>query len=381
LTKLFLEFLKTEKAAGFVLILCTVVSISLANSPFATSYLSLWQTSLLGHPLSYWINDGLMALFFLLVGLEIEREIYVGELSQPRNALLPMVAALGGMIGPAVFHLSFNAGTETQAGFGIPMATDIAFSLGVLSLLGSRVPFSLKIFLTGLAIVDDLGAIMIIALFYTSALSYSYLLLALGVIVILLISNRLGIRNLWFYLFFGVALWYFIHESGVHSTIAGVILAFLVPFGKGDETSPSYKIQHHLHYLVAFLILPLFALANTGLQINANSFVSLLHPNSIGIIGGLIFGNIIGINLFTFFAVKTNLCSLPLDIKWRHIFSVSLLAGIGFTMSIFVSMLAFDNDDLVQQSKIAVLFASLVAGVVGYFSLQLTLRNKPDIVS
>jgi NhaA family Na+:H+ antiporter len=317
-----------------------------------------------------------MTFFFLLVGLEIEREIYIGELSRPRNALLPIIAAFGGMIGPALFHLSLNAGTETQAGFGIPMATDIAFSLGVLSLLGSRVPIGLKVFLTALAIVDDIGAVIIIAFFYTSAFSAVNLLVAVVIIVLLVISNRMGIGNLWFYLASGIALWYFIHESGIHSTISGVILAFLIPFGKGDESSPSYRLQHGLHYLVAFLVLPLFALANTAIEISGDSLTSLLHPNSIGIIGGLIVGNIVGINLFTFVGVKTKLCSLPADTSPKGIFGVSLLAGIGFTMSIFVAMLAFQNVDLVQQSKVATLAASLLAGTAGYASLRLLLRKK-----
>jgi NhaA family Na+:H+ antiporter len=381
MTKLFIEFLKTEKAAGVILIFCTLLSISLANSPLSNSYSSVWQTVLGGHSLTFWINDVLMTLFFLLIGLEIEREIYVGELSKPRNALLPTIAALGGMIGPAAFHLSLNAGTMTQAGFGIPMATDIAFSLGVLSLLGSRVPLGLKVFLTALAIVDDVGAIIIIAFFYTTALSVFNLLVAIGIILALFVLNRLRIQNLWLYLVLGVALWYFIHESGIHSTIAGVILAFLIPFGKGDDFSPSFKLQHRLHYLVAFLVLPLFALANTALEIRPESFASLLLPNGIGIIGGLIVGNIVGINLFAFLGVRANLCSLPSDTSWKHIFGVSLLAGIGFTMSIFVSTLAFQDTELVQQSKMAILVASLVAGIAGYFSLRLLLNRQSNPLS
>ena len=381
LTKLFIEFLKTEKAAGVMLFLCTVVSMSMANSPLSSWYSSLWQTPLFALPLSFWINDVLMTLFFLLVGLEIEREIYAGELSQPRNALLPIIAAAGGMIGPAVFHLSLNAGTETHAGFGIPMATDIAFSLGVLSLLGSRVPLGLKVFLTALAIADDIGAIIIIAFFYTTGLSTLNVLVAICIIVLLVIAHRLGIQSLWFYLASGIGLWYFIHESGIHSTIAGVILAFLVPFGKGDESSPSYRLQHRLHYLTAFLVLPLFALANTAIKISPDSFASLLHPNSIGIIGGLTLGNIIGINLFALVAVKTKLCSLPADTSSKQLFGVSLLAGIGFTMSMFVAMLAFENVDLVEQSKLAILVASILAGLAGYASLRMLLRKQSVVTS
>jgi NhaA family Na+:H+ antiporter len=381
LTKLFIEFLKTEKAAGAVLILCTIVSLSLANSGLAGSYVSIWQVSVLDHPLSYWINDGLMTLFFLLIGLEIEREIYVGELSQPRNALLPIIAGLGGMTVPALVHLSLNAGTETQAGLGIPMATDIAFALGVLSLLGKRVPLSLKVFLTAFAIIDDLGAVIVIGLFYTKSISMVNLLIALLVIATIAIFNRLGIRNLPVYLASGVLLWYFIHQSGIHSTLAGVILAFLVPFGKGDESSPSYKLQHGLHYLVAFFVLPLFALSNTSLTISGNWYTSLLHPNSAGIILGLIAGKAIGITAFSLLAAKMNLCSLPTSIHWKHIIAVSILGGIGFTMSFFITMLAFQDASLVENSKIAVLIASLIAALVGYWSLRVSLRIQSTAVS
>lgn len=372
MTKLFVEFFKTEKASGIVLILCTIISVILANSEIARSYLSIWQISFLGHPLLYWVNDGLMTLFFLLVGLEIEREIYVGELSQPLNALFPIVAALGGMIVPALLHLSLNAGTETQAGIAIPMATDIAFALGVLSLLGNRVPFALKVFLTALAIIDDLGAIVVIGLFYTSGLSVSNLVIALLIVIVLALCNRLGIRNLFFYLAAGIFLWYFIHQSGIHSTITGVILAFLIPFRKGDESSPSYTLQHGLHYLVPFFVLPLFALANTGLTISSNWYASLLHPNSAGIILGLVVGKFVGISLFSLLAVKMNLCSLPTTVTWKHIVAVSLLGGIGFTMSIFITVLAFQDPSLVEQSKIAILLASVIAGSIGYLGLRLT---------
>jgi len=380
-TKLFIEFFKTEKSSGIVLILCTIVSLSLANSSLATSYLSIWQVSVLGHPLVYWINDGLMPLFFLLIGLEIEREIYVGELSQPRNALLPIMAAIGGMMIPALLHLSLNAGTETQAGICIPMATDTAFALGVLSLVGKRVPFALKVFLTAFAIIDDLGAIVLVALFYTPGISTTNLLLALLMIVLLAICNRVGVRNLLFYCASGLLLWYFIHQSGIHPTIAGVILAFLVPFKKGDESSPSYKLQHGLHYLVAFLVLPLFVLANTSLRISGNWYDSLLQPNSLGIILGLFVGKCVGISLFSLLAVKLNFCSLPATLNWQHIIAVSVLGGIGFTMSIFITILAFQNVSLVEQSKIAILTASLIAGLIGYLALRLSLRIQSTVVS
>jgi len=381
LTKLFIEFFKTEKASGIVLILCTLISLALANSQFSNSYLSIWQLPILGHPFSYWINDGLMTIFFLLVGLEIEREIYAGELSQPRKALLPIVAALGGMIVPALIHFSLHAGTETQSGMGIPMATDIAFALGVLSLLGKRVPFGLKVFLAAFAIIDDLGAIIVIAIFYTSGLSISNALVAGGIIAVLVIANRLGVRNLFFYLISGVVLWYFIHQSGIHGTITGVVLAFLVPFEKGDSSSPSHKLQHGLHYLVAFLVLPLFALANTCVTISSDWYTSLLFPNSLGIMMGLVAGKLIGITFFSFAAVRINLCTLPAGVNWKQIVSVSVLGGIGFTMSIFITMLAFQDVSLVVQSKIAILMASLVAGTTGYLSLRRSLGVQSAAVS
>lgn len=377
MTQLFKEFFRTEKASGLILIACTGISLALANSGIAPAYLSIWQTSLFGHPISYWINDGLMALFFLLVGLEIEREIYVGELSQPRKAMLPIVAALGGMAIPALFHLALNKGTPTQAGIGIPMATDIAFALGVLSLLGDRVPLSLKIFLTALAIIDDLGAILVIAIFYSGDLSHLNLSIAALVVVVLIACNRMGVRYLAVYLIAGLVLWHFVHASGIHATIAGVILAFLIPFGKGDKTSPSHKLQHRLHYPVAFIILPLFALANTSIPIAQGWHLALLEPNSVGIALGLILGKPIGITLFSLLAVKVGLVLLPPDMTKNHLSAVSILGGIGFTMSIFISLLAFQDAVIVQQSKIAVLASSLIAGVAGYFAIRLAASRSP----
>lgn len=377
MTKLFLEFFKTEKASGVVLIVCTIISLSVANTSWGSSYASFWQYAISGHPVTYWINDGLMTLFFLLVGLEIEREIYVGELSEPRKALLPIVAALGGMAVPALFHFSLNAGTPTQAGIGIPMATDIAFALGVLALLGNRVPLALKVFLTALAIIDDLGAIVVIGVFYTKGLSVTNLLVSLFIILVLATSNRLKVRNLLFYIISGIVLWYFIHESGIHSTITGVILAFLIPFGKGDDSSPSYRLQHGLHYAVAFGVLPIFALANTNLTIDSGWHTSLLQPNSLGIITGLVLGKFIGISAFALLAVRMKLCSLPAAVQWKHIFAVSILGGIGFTMSMFITLLAFEDASLIDQSKIAILVASVFAGLIGYATLRFSLG--PDL--
>jgi Na+:H+ antiporter, NhaA family len=381
MTRLFIEFFKTEKASGLILIACTIVSLSLANSGVATSYLSLWQLPFFGQTLSYWINDGLMTVFFLLIGLEIEREIYVGELSQPRKALLPIVAAIGGMAVPALFHFSVNAGTSTQAGIGIPMATDIAFALAVLSLLGNRIPLSLKVFLTALAIIDDLGAILVIAIFYSGNLSVANLLIAGVIIVVLFVCNRLKISSLVLYLVGGIFLWHFVHQSGIHATITGVILAFLIPFGKGDESSPSYRLQHRLHIPVAFFILPLFALANTSLTIAPGWYLSLLHPNSIGIALGLVLGKPIGITMFSVLGVRMKILALPGDLKWKHIASVSVLGGIGFTMSIFIALLAFQDAAVVQESKIAILISSLFAGLLGYGILRVATQRSSVVLS
>jgi Na+:H+ antiporter, NhaA family len=378
MTKLFLEFFKTEKASGLVLIACTLVSVSLANSGIAASYLPLWQLPLFGQTISYWINDGVMTVFFLLVGLEIEREIYVGELSQARKALLPVAAAIGGMLVPALFHFSLNAGTATQAGIGIPMATDIAFALGVLSLLGRRVPLSVKVFLTALAIIDDLGAIVVIAVFYSGSLSVVNLLIAVCIIAVLFMCNRLRINSLAVYLVGGIFLWHFVHQSGIHATISGVILAFLVPFGKGDASSPSHRLQHALHYPVAFFVLPVFALANTSLAIAPGWYASLLQPNSLGIALGLLLGKPLGITLFSWLGVKTRLMAVPDDLTWKHIGSVSVLGGVGFTMSIFITLLAFQDPLIVQQSKIVILIASLIAGCAGYVLMRFVLRTKPS---
>lgn len=378
LTKLFVEFFDSEKSSGIVLILCTVVSVIVANSYFGKSYLDFWHTKIgfeiggiaLNYGIEHWINDGLMAIFFLLIGLEIERELYIGELSDLKNATLPIFAAIGGMAVPALLHFLFNRGTETQAGVGIPMATDIAFALGVLALLGSRVPVSLKIFLTALAIIDDLGAIVIIALFYVGDFSLLYFVLALGVFAGLLILNRLGVRRLPVYLILGVVMWYFMLKSGIHATIAGVLLAFAIPFARGDEESPSYKLQHFLHKPVAFVIMPLFALANTGITLTGNWFEGLITPNSLGIFTGLFFGKPLGIVFFSGLAVKLGVSKLPSDVFWRHIIGAGFLGGIGFTMSIFITLLAFNHPEIVQSSKISILFGSLVAGVVGFSILS-----------
>ncbi|QOY95869.1 Na+/H+ antiporter NhaA [Massilia sp. UMI-21] len=375
LSQTFKEFIHSSKAGGIVLIACTLVSLALANSALGPAYLGFWHQYVAGLSIEHWINDALMAIFFLLIGLELERELYNGELSDLRNAMLPMLAAAGGIAVPALIHFGLNGGTPTQAGVGIPMATDIAFALGVLALLGSKVPASLKIFLTALAVMDDLGAIVVIALFYTNELSFLYLLGALAVFAGLLAMNRvLRIMALLPYLLGGALMWFLMLKSGVHATIAGVLLAFAIPFSarEDDTHSPSHRLEHVLHKPVTFLILPLFALANTGIVIGAGWATELLSPNSMGIILGLVAGKPVGIFLFSFAAVTLGLCRLPLDLAWRHVIGAGLLGGIGFTMSIFITNLAFTGAlEAINASKMAILAASLVAGVAGFVWLKL----------
>ncbi|MEO7692990.1 MAG: Na+/H+ antiporter NhaA, partial [Chryseolinea sp.] len=302
---------------------------------------------------------------------------YHGELSDIKNASLPIFGALGGMLVPAGLFLLLNFGTDTQAGAGIPMATDIAFAIGILSLLGNRVPTSLKIFLTAVAVIDDLGAIIVIAIFYTTSIAFVNLFIALGIFGLLLVLNRLKVHNLIPYLIGGVAMWYFMLHSGVHATITGVLLAFAIPFGNGGEESSSFMLQHFLHKPVAFFILPLFAIANTCIAIGDSWQSGLGQTNSLGIMVGLVIGKPLGIFLFSFMGAGLGLCALPTDLKWKNIIGAGFLGGIGFTMSIFITLLAFDNTDLVNNSKIAILIASLMAGAIGFLWLRLTL--KPQI--
>ena len=373
-TKLFKDFFDSEKAGGLTLIGCTILSLIIANSTFSESYHHFWQTQFAGHSIEHWVNDGLMTIFFLLIGLELEREIYQGELSNFKDALLPIFGALGGIIIPAGLFMLFNFGTATQSGAGIPMATDIAFALGILSLLGNRVPTSLKVFLTALAVIDDLGAILIISIFYTKTLLWTNLFIALGIFALLLVFNRLKIRNLFPYLIGGIAMWYFMLNSGVHATITGVLLAFAIPFGNGDEKSTSYILQHFLHKPVAFIILPIFALANTAIILSSDIGQALTQNYSLGIAVGLIVGKPLGIFLLTFLAVTFGLCKLPDDMNWKSILGVGFLGGIGFTMSIFITLLAFDNETLINNAKFVILVSSLIAGLIGFLSLKLTLK-------
>jgi NhaA family Na+:H+ antiporter len=375
-TKLFHDFFESEKAGGFILIICTIVSLLVANSVWSESYMHLWHSQIGNQSIEYWINDGLMTIFFLLIGLELEREVYVGELSNFKNALLPISAALGGMIVPAGLYLILNYGTVTQSGAGIPMATDIAFALGILSLLGNRVPVTLKVFLTALAVIDDLGAILIIAIFYTKNLIWTNLLIALGIFAFLLVLNRLKIRNLIPYLVGGIVMWYFMLNSGVHATITGVLLAFAIPFGNGDEKSSSFLLQHFLHIPVAFIILPLFALANTAIILKSDWQFMLSHHYTIGIALGLLVGKPIGIWLFSYLSVKFKISELPTDLNWKSILGVSFLGGIGFTMSIFITLLAFSDGEHIDNSKIMILISSLIAGIIGLIFLKNTIKNS-----
>ncbi len=386
ITRLFRDFFRSEKTGGLILLFCTLLSLMIANSPSGTGYIHFWHQSLdlsfaglhLDHTVEQWINDGLMTIFFLLVGLEIERELYRGELSSFKNAFLPIVAAVGGMALPALIHYFFNKGELTQSGFGIPMATDIAFSLGMLALLGSRIPFALKIFLTALAIIDDMGAILVIALFYNGGIEWTNLMLSLGIFGALMVLNKLGVKKLVFYLVPGVAMWYFMMLSGIHATITGVLLAFALPFTDRDEDNPSYWLQHFLHRPVAFVILPIFALANTGIVLGHNWFYNLVSPNSLGIILGLLLGKPMGIVLFCWIVIKTKLATLPRGVSWGMLTGTGFLAGIGFTMSIFIANLAFTDAGFIQFSKIAVLVASLLATIIGLLILRLVTKKRAN---
>ena len=371
-------FLESEKSGGLILLFCAIGSILISNSSLGESYQHIWHVSVLSKPVEFWINDGLMTIFFLQVGLEIGREIYVGELNDIRKSMLPIIAAIGGMVTPAAIHFIFNKGLPSQNGYGIPMATDIAFSLGILSLLGNRVPFSFKVFLTALAIIDDLGAILVIALFYSSHISMLYLALAALVFIVMIILNRMNVLAIWIYLLLGCVMWFCMHRSGIHATITGVLLAFAIPFRSGDAMAPSTRLQHRLHWPVTFIILPLFALANTALVIPITFADDLVSLNSLGIMLGLLVGKPIGIFLFVVVGSWLGWCVIPATVRMSHLLGIGLLAGIGFTMSIFITLLAFDNASLIDSSKIAVIIGSLFSGLAGFTTLRLLL-NKSNI--
>lgn len=435
------NFIEKQTSVGLLLIFSAVLAMIIANSPLAESYHSLWKQYihigfndyLIRKNLLHWINDGLMSMFFFLVGLELKREIMHGELSKIRGAMLPVAAALGGMIVPALIYFSLNNATPAEGGWGIPMATDIAFALGILYLLGDRVPLSLKVFLTAIAIVDDLGAVLVIAFFYTSDLSWESLGLAAFFLIILLSANYIGIRNTFFYAIMGIGgLWLAVLLSGVHATIAAVLAAFAIPTSRRintplflrkvkwlsneikkirlshknepeeaaeqdishtiekfsslaeDATPPLQRLEHALHPFVSFVVLPVFAFANAGVTISAESLGFFTSPVTAGVILGLLFGKFIGIVLFTRAMVFFKLSSLPKGVKWSHIYGVGILGAIGFTMSLFITELAFVDEIYRVQAKIGILSASLLAGILGFLYLNFISKKKvlkPDLIS
>lgn len=423
------DFLHKEASGGILLIIFTVVALIWANSPWSDSYHNLWNTYIsintgdLSLKLSFlhWINDGLMVIFFFVVGLEIKRELLVGELSSVKKASLPVAGAIGGMLVPALFYVFFTSGTEAVNGWGIPMATDIAFVVGILAILGSRVPLGLKVFVVSLAIADDIGAVLVIAIFYTSQISISALLAAAVILVLLGIVNKLGVKSLIIYSTLGLLLWLAVLQSGIHATIAGVLLAFTIPvkarintkrfsektkdlldkFNSAGEhgenvltnenrqtdvmaieenckkiLTPLQRFEHGLHPWSSFLIIPLFALANAGVTLTGMDLGAALTSSvSVGIIAGLFLGKQFGIFAFAWLAVKIKLASLPEGVSWRKIYGGGILAGIGFTMSLFIAGLAFNDDSLLNLAKIGILTASLIAGVVGYLFLKASLSK------
>ena len=419
------QFLHREASGGILLIICTVIALAWANTLWFQSYYDFWHTHIsfsignlltLDYSLHHWINDGLMVIFFFTVGLEIKRELLVGELSTRQKASLPIAGALGGMIAPAIFYTLFNSGTDSASGWGIPMATDIAFVVGIMALLGNKVPLALKIFVLALAIADDIGAVLVIAIFYTSEISVLALVIAGIVLVLLFILNKLGTMSLIPYMILGLILWLAFLKSGVHATIAGVLLAFTIPASSRYDTNkfservkqlinhfdstgdhwknvlnnserqndvlaieescekiltPLQRFEHQLHPWVAFFIIPVFALANAGVTLmNLDVLEALTSSVSLGIIIGLFIGKQIGIFIFSFIAVKLKLASLPEGINWKNLYGAGILAGIGFTMSLFIAGLAFNNPALLDLSKIGILTGSLIAGIAGFVFLK-----------
>ena len=380
-------FFQLEAASGLTLLIAAIIALIISNSNFAEVYFQVLEQYIFigindfGLKLSvhHWINDALMAIFFFFVTLEIKREFIQGELSNIKKALLPMIAAVGGMVVPALFYIIINYGNnETMNGWAIPSATDIAFSLGILSLLGSRVPISLKIFLTALAIIDDLGAILIIAFFYSGDLSISYLSLLLLSYICLLILNKFGVKKFLPYFIIGIFMWFFTYKSGIHATIAGVLLATLIPHRKKDKDfSLLIKLEHAISPYVAFIIMPLFAFANAGVSLNGLTFSSLMLPVPFGILVGLFFGKQVGVMFFSYVSVKLKIAQMPDNSNWLNLYGVSILTGIGFTMSLFVGNLAFvENIQYIDGVKIGVLAGSLLSTLFGYFLLLLSSKIK-----
>lgn len=383
--KPFREFLRSGSIGGIILITCVFISLLIANSSLGPDFESFLSNEIgfhtasihLRYPILLWINDGLMAIFFLLVGLEIKRELIEGELSSVKKAALPILAALGGVIFPAAIYFLFNKGTATAGGWGIPMATDIAFALAIITMLGSKVPASLKIFLAALAIVDDLMAILVIAIFYSSDLNYMFLLYAAGIFLFLLALNKAGIKNLAFYLIPGIFIWYFIHHSGVHATIAGVLTAFAIPTTPDATESPLERLEHILVKPVNFIIMPIFALANTNIAFEDGMVEGLGTVLGMGIMLGLLVGKPVGITLFSFLAVKLGIANMPKGANWKHITGVGLLGGIGFTMSVFIALLSFSGENtILSEAKFSILVGSVISGALGYLLLSLIAKKS-----
>ena len=373
------NFVRLESSSGILLLIAGLIALVLSNSSFAGVFdhilhLKLYfgtNLPLFHKSIQHWINDGLMVIFFFVVGLELKREFLEGELSMPSQAILPVIAAVGGMAVPAIFYLLFNFNNpETFQGWAIPSATDIAFSLGVLSLLGKKVPISLKIFLMALAIIDDLGAIIIIALFYSSNLEIFSLLVVLFILFFLYLCNRRNLQNIWIYILLGFFLWIFIQNAGIHATISGVLLAIFIPHKKTKQGSLLTCAENKLHPWVAYLIMPLFALTNAGVYLGDVSLASLSNPVPLGIMTGLFFGKQIGVFFTTFLLIKMGYARLPSGSNWIQMYGIAMLAGIGFTMAMFINFLAFDTDIYINQAKIAILIASFTSAVLGYILLN-----------
>ncbi len=419
----FNRFFHSEVSGSIVLLLCTVIALVWANSPWAEAYFDLahkkigiaWGDAKFALSLQHWVNDGLMVIFFFVVGLEIKREIVVGQLSSMKKAILPVAAAAGGMIVPAILYAALNTGGPGASGWGVPMATDIAFALGVLALLGKRVPIGLKVFLTACAIADDLGAVLVIALFYTETIRWSALVVAAIFLFLLLLARRLRVRRVGVHLLLIIGVWLAVFASGVHATVAGILVAMVIPVdaqidprsflrraedrlkqlrgtelttqsmivnraqleaihdiheATGDMRPPGLSLEHHLHPIQAFLILPLFALFHAGVALDGRILDTLANPVSVGIVLGLILGKQVGLTLASWLVIRFGYSDMPEGVNWGQIYGVSCLAGIGFTMSLFVSELAFTDPELVSEAKIGILVASAIAGVFGYIVLQ-----------
>lgn len=426
------KFIRQEYTSGIILFASLVLALIWANSPWQDAYFQLWHTHIaityqgvgIDQPLQVWINDGLMTLFFFVIGLELKGEFMAGELSTFRKASLPMGAALGGMLVPAAIYLAFNAGTPTEHGWGIPMATDIAFALGLLSLAGKHIPHGLKVFLSALAVADDLGAIIVITFFYSGGLATTPLIVAAILLLLMVVGNLMGVRSQFFYLVFGIIIWACFLSSGIHATIAGVLVAFTIPARtrinegeyvnklriyadtfadaaprKGalltreqhlmleqvkklslDAETPLQKIEHSLHPYVAFIIMPLFALANSGMILGMDFFSDMTKPLTLGIFSGLVVGKFIGVMAFCWMMIKLGIAHLPRNTNWKMLSGVALLTGVGFTMSLFISNIAFDDAELIREAKYGIFAASLVSGVAGVWLLKKASRRNTENV-